>query len=296
MLRIPITFAILLGFVASVPAGAGGPLSRKPKVNEVKARVLVETLRADPDEKARRAAAVELGGADPRVSPDVAPALVRALRGDASAAVRAGAADALRELGEVFAQAGVTLEEALESDPSPLVRSAARRTLWEYHLNGYRPATGGSGAIEQTVEPPVASPAGPRPVVALVPALPVPEVALRLPEVAPPSAPSLPPVVAAPGPRLFLPNVLPGPRAAVRSLLQTPPPVLNVTGEPPVAKRSAPVVTVSPPVTSPEPPLKGPPEPDYVPTLPPFRPDLPSVVTPPWATPLPVPKLTQRPK
>lgn len=311
--RTRFTLAFLFALAAVVPAdaGPGGLLVRKPKVSEEKTRILVETLKSDPDEKKRKAAADELGGADPRVSPDVAPALVDALRKDKSSAVRVEAAEALRHLGEVFSQAGVALEAAVESDPAPLVRLAAKRTLWEYHLNGYRTAKGADGSAGQTIEPPIASPAGPRPVAAFIPAPPV--VMPKVPPVASAPAPRLPAVASqpadpAPGPQLFWPYFLPGPRTAVRSALNLgPAPVPNLTAEPPVAKKpTAPPVTVDVPVYTPEPPLRLPPipateslspSPSYVPTLPPFMPDLPSIVTPPDDAPiLPVPKITPPPK
>ncbi|MDY3556454.1 HEAT repeat domain-containing protein [Gemmata sp. JC717] len=323
MSRTPIALVALAAFSLPALAGPTNPFSRKPRLDEAKAHALVETLKSDRDEKKRKAAADELGRADPRLSPEVAPALVRALRSDESASVRVEAAASLRELGEVYPQAAVALSEAAEGDSSPLVRLAAQRTLWEYHLSGYRAAKGGDGLPAQTVEPPIASPAGPRQAVALIPAPPVPAVPARLPPLAPTATlqlpavgaqpigtrpPAVPPSMPSPGPRLLWPNVLPGARAAVRSMFTpsapTPAPpaapsaaspaVPNLTNEPPVAK-NPPRVAMAPsrPAPAPEPPQQVP---DYVPTLPPFRPTLPEVVTPPWATPLPVPKTGPQPK
>jgi hypothetical protein len=193
-------------------------------------------------------------------------------------------------LGEVFPQAGVALEDAVEVDSSPLVRLAAKRALWEYHLSGYRPAKGADVLAVETAEPPLASPSGARPAVLLVPA--PPAVTPQVPPVATQPAPQLPPVAAQPaplpGPRMFWPNVLPGPRTAIRAALNLgPPPILNMTGEPPLATKPAavPVVTVEPPRATPEPPLYLPRTPDYTPTLPPFQPDLPPIVTPPGTLP-----------
>ncbi|QEG31705.1 hypothetical protein GobsT_65490 [Gemmata obscuriglobus] len=326
MSRTQIALVALAAFSLPALAGPTNPFSRKPRLDEAKAHALVETLKSDRDEKKRKAAADELGRADPRLSPDVAPALVRALRNDESASVRVEAAASLRELGEVYPQAAVALSEAAEGDSSPLVRLAAQRTLWEYHLSGYRAAKGGDGLPAQTVEPPIASPAGPRQAVALIPAPPVPAVPARLPPIATTATLQLPAVVSQPvgmrppatqplppsGPRLLWPNVLPGARAAVRSMFTpaaptpappaaptaAPPSVSNLTSEPPVAK-NPPRVAIAPsrPAPAPEPPQQVPVAvPDYVPTLPPFRPDLPGVVTPPWATPLPVPKTGPQPK
>ncbi|MBP3957876.1 HEAT repeat domain-containing protein [Gemmata sp. G18] len=293
--RFALTFLFALSAISSADARADALFARKTKVDEAKARTLVETLKSDPDEKKRKIAADELGGADPRICPEVAPALVVALRKDTSAAVRVEAAEALRQLGEVSPQAGAALEAAVDSDPSPLVRIAAKRALWAYHLSGYRTAKNGDNTVNQTIEPPIASPSGPRQVVALIPAPPVPVVVLKVQPIAAP-VPQLPPVAVQPmpqpGPRVLLPNVLPGPRNAIRSALNLGPLPAPSTDEPPMAK--TPAITMSTqPKHSPEPPLSQrvlvPAVPEFVPTLPPFQPDLPSVVSPP----LPISKLKQ---
>lgn len=306
----------LAAFVLAPNAAFGGPLKPKPKPDAARVRTLMETLKIDPDEKRRKAAADELGAADPRQFPEVATALATALQKDASASVRAEAAQSLGQLDQVFPLAGVALEAAAAGDSSPLVRLAAKHALWEYHLNGYRSPKGFDGTAAQTVEPPIAPPAGPRPVVALVPAPPPPTAPL-IPTSIPTAAPVLPPVAApasrvssapAPpiGPRIFRPTLLsdlmpsslrPAPRPTP---IAGPPPILNLTGEPPLAKRpavaipfppspspAAPSVPVPPPTVairpSPLPPAAL--KPDFVSTLPPFQPDLPSVVLPPDATP-----------
>jgi hypothetical protein len=272
----------------STEAGPGSLFNRKPKTDAGKIRLLVETLKSDPDEKKRAAAADELGGSDVRLNPEVVTALVHAIQKDSSALVRAEAAESIGQLNQVFPLAGLALESAAESDSSPAVRGAAKQALWEYHLIGYRSAKGADGIVGQTPEPPIASPPGARPAVALIPAPPVP-VAPPAPQLPapPPSQPVLPPIAPLPGPRLPLPNVLPGPRMAVRTMLNpAPPPVLNLTTEPPIAKRPhVPTAPPSTPITPPqslEPPIRDtfiPPS--YTPTLPPFKPDLPPVVPPP---------------
>lgn len=302
MLRITVILASLV-VVANQSLFAGpGLFTRKPKVDEAKARVLIETLKSDADEKKRKTAADELGGADPRAVPEIVPALVTALRKDTSASVRTEAADSLRQLGVIFPQAGAALEDVAEMDSSPLVRLAAKRALWEYHLNGYRSAKGADGLLAQTIEPPIASPSDPRPANAMIPAPPVPTLTPQVPPVPASPVANLPQVTMQPapqpGPRLWWPNVLPGPRTAIRNAISpSSPPILNVTGEPPIAKKPA---TVAVPVVrpdSPEPPLRLPTQPDFKSTLPPFVPTLPSVVTPPNATPLPlpIPKLNPAP-
>ena len=308
MARLRRTLALIAVLLAALPsASLAGPF-KKPKPDATRVRTLLETLKSDPDEKKRKTAAGELGGADARQFPEVATALTTALQRDASAAVRAESAQSLGQLDQVFPLAGMALEAAAAGDASPVVRLAAKHALWEYHLNGYRTPKGADGVV-QTIEPPIAPPAGPRPVVALIPAPPPPPAPLIpalpsaptavLPPVAPPVAQPAPkPVGPTVGPRIFrqslLSDLMPGLRPAPRPTpMPGPPPILNVTSEPPVAKRPAvappvfpvsrPAVSVPPPTIAVPPPL--PRKPDYVPTLPPFQPDLPSVVLPPDETP-----------
>ena len=307
MSRLRRSLALVLAALAVLPPLAEAGPFKKSKPDATRVRTLLETLKSDPDEKKRRAAADELGAADVRQSPDVATALTTALQKDASASVRVEAAQSLGQLDQVFPSAGAALEAAAAGDSSPMVRLAAKHTLWEYHLNGYRSAKGADGRA-QTEEPPIASPAGPRPVVALIPAPPPPPALLIpaipsaptavLPPVAPPVAPPAPkPTGPLVGPRVFrhaLADLMPGLRPAPRPTpIPGPPPILNVTSEPPIAKRPAgplspepvpePTMLVPPPTIAVAPPV--PRKPDRVSTLPPFRPDLPSVVLPPDATP-----------
>jgi hypothetical protein len=280
-----VTAALLHPAVVAPAAGSIPLFNRKPKTDAARVRSLAETLKADPDEKKRAAAARELGAADPRANPDVVPALAAALKRDSSALVRAEAAQSIGRLDLVFPLAGLALEEAAEADPSPTVRGAAKQSLWEYHLHGYRSAKGADGIAGQTAEPPIASPSAPRPAVALVPAPPVPveTVTPGLPAAPPTAAPPLPPVAPQPGPRL-LPNFLPGPRTAVRTLVNpAPPPILNLTAEPPLAKPTPQAVRPSAPQSVEPPILRVTPEPVYTPTLPPFVPNLPPIVTGPGA-------------
>jgi hypothetical protein len=297
-------FALTLLATAFVVAPLhAGPGLFKKKTDPARVSTLIETLKSDPDEKKRKSAADELGGADSRLNPEVAAVLVVALQKDPSAAVRMEAAESLGQLGQVFPVAGQTLESAAMNDSSPLVRLAAKRALWEYHLGGYRSPKGADGVATQTIEPPIASPTGPRPVVAFVPA-PAPPVvtptpvAPLVPQLPPASAPSgsqWPTIaITGPGPRIFRHSVFadlfPGSRLVNRPANPAAPPsMLNATNEPPRAKR--PPVTIPPfpePSWAPPPtltvvpkPLPPLPRPDYVPTLPPFQPDLPSVVLPP---------------
>jgi hypothetical protein len=300
--------ALLAAALAAGPALAGpGLFKSKPKPDATRARALIETLKSDPDEKKRKAAAGELGAADARTVPEVVPALTAALQKDAAASVRAEAADALRELNQVFPVAGVALEGAAAGDASLAVRLAAKKALWEYHLNGYHSPKGSDEVAAQTVEPPIASPAGPRPAAAVVPAPPPPPAVTPLVPPLPaavPLPPALPPVVPPVGPRVSRPllaDFLPGPRAALRAALNPSLPARAATVEPPLAKPPATTISIPPPtpdvpappttVAAEPPALLAPRVPDYIPTLPPFTPDLPPVVLPPDAFPVPtIPK------
>lgn len=307
MLRTRLILALLLTAL-TVPVFAGpGLFGNKPKPDAARVRTLAEALRSEPDEKKRKAAAAELGWADGRIYPEVGPVLAAALEKDASAAVRAEAADSLCQLNQVVPQAGVALESAAADDPSLAVRLAAKKALWQYHLNGYRSPKGTDGLAAQTIEPPIASPAGPagiRPVVVFTPAPPLP-VYVAPPPVEVPSTAALPPI-APPGPRVmrrsFFGDLLSlvRPPAQAPTGAQVPVVVGNRTIEPPIAKpasvslrpfppSTAPTKPTLPPVAPPVP--VGPPLPVYVSTLPPFKPDLPSVVLPPDAD-VPGPALT----
>jgi hypothetical protein len=298
------------GMLLVAPGGAwAGPGLFKKRPDATRIPTLMETLHGDPDEKKRKAAAEELGRADSRLYPEVASALVMALQKDTSPAVRAEAASALGQLGHVFALAGQALEEAADRDSSFAVRLAAKRTLWEYHLMGYRSAQPADPGLAQTEEPPLASPAGPRNVAAVVR---VASPTTRPPE---PRIPSLPeqaittpsvPVVTPPvGPRLIrsvwselvsrFHSTARTPSATAVSVAG-PPPVLNLTQEPPLAPRpivlrppvSEPVLFVPPPTIPVIPQLPELPQRDYIPQLPPFQwepTDLPPVVPDPEATP-----------
>src|SRR4051794_16853638 len=121
----------------------GGFFHRKARLDPARVRQLVDIVRADPDEKKRAAAIVELTDADPRVQIEVIPALVAALRKDTSEIVRRASAEVIGRLNIIFPAAGLALEDAAIADPSGAVRGAARQALWEYHLLGYRSAKGG---------------------------------------------------------------------------------------------------------------------------------------------------------
>ena len=236
--------AILAFTLASgASAGALAIFAKKPK-SEAQVKRLIETVKSDPDEKKRRAAIAELHDADPRANADVIPCLVMALQKDSSAQVRADAAEAMGQFKLVYPLAGLALEAAAELDASRDVRESAQQALWEYHLAGYRSTRGANGIAGQTVEPPIARPAGHRPRV--TPAAVVDVVVPQTKPATPRPVAELPTVSVQPIPAATRPVVsfkplnlasrpVLNPVAMLRSLL--PAPQTNVeTPEPPFAK------------------------------------------------------------
>lgn len=295
-----LSLALVAGTVAAQSASAAPPLfDRKAKTDAARVRAQLEVLKSDPDDKKRLAAVAELAFADARDQPEVLTGLVAALKRDASAKVRAGAADALGQLNVVSPLAGAALEAAATGDAVADVRAASKQALWEYHLNGYRSAQGLGWRAHETEEPPIAARPGPRVVVAMTPVgpPPVPKTSAPLPPV---PAQQLPPAAQPAGPRTvrsffgdLISSMKPAPKPSAG-----PPLISNVTPEPPLAQPAF-TVTVPPVPVSPEPPVLipvppvAPREPEYVPTLPPFVPDLPPVALPKDAAPEPAPRPVQ---
>jgi hypothetical protein len=120
------------------PAAAPGklPASAQPvqRVDQ-----LIQVLRTDPDERRRLTAVVEISKVDGQQAPQVVDALLDALRQDPSAAVRAGAAGALGRLRPMTTPVAHALEEAMQTDHSPRVKTAAKAALAVYAKAGYRP-------------------------------------------------------------------------------------------------------------------------------------------------------------
>jgi hypothetical protein len=238
--------ALAVALLTTSADARDGLIPRTKKNDAAKVKQLTETLRADSGEKKRKAAAVELREYDARVHPEMLAALVGALQKDASAAVRAEAAESIAQSRLVNTVAGLALEVAAVSDPARAVRDAAKQALWEYHLSGYRSTSGADGYVGQSPEPPLAKPPAPRPPIVRVaadttppPAPPAPIPDVRVPSVLP--APAFdPPVVTAsvsslPPPEPLAPQT-PVPTRMVVLVTAVPPPVLNLTAEPPLAK------------------------------------------------------------
>lgn len=244
--RITLAMVLALGFAAFATAGDGGGLfHRKTRLDSARVRQLVDIVRADPDEKKRKAAIRELNDADPRVQVDVIPILVLALRKDLSEAVRSAAADVIGRYSVVFPVAGLALEDAAIADRSSAVRAAARQALWEYHLLGYRSAKGGDALAAQTAEPPIAKPTLPAEPSTSEPL--IAPYATTISGIGTPTIAPLPPVGPPPGPRGVAGQNKPG------ELLTAVQPHPNLTVEPPIARRSTaamltPKATTEPPI------------------------------------------------
>jgi hypothetical protein len=119
---------------------AGIIFGRKKEKIDPKARVpeLIAVLKNDKDADRRMHAAEELRNYDPMAYPDIVPALVSALQGDAKSGVRLEAAVSLGKIRPVNQNAGEALERAVSADSSMRVRLQARSTLMQYHWAGYR--------------------------------------------------------------------------------------------------------------------------------------------------------------
>jgi hypothetical protein len=204
---------LVLAALAS-PASAG-LFSRKAKPNPGdRVPELLLQLQTAQDEGVRTAAAEELRQYDAKEFPRIIPALIDAVGRDASPTVRTEAATSLGKLRPISQQAGYALEQAQNNDAAMRVRLAARQSLWQYHLVGYRggkaevpaamdanaansrpatpsrgPAPHYAGLLRETAEPPLAdAPARPT--------APPPAPATR----AAPPARTVPPLPRAPAP------------------------------------------------------------------------------------------------
>lgn len=230
--RVLLVPLVLAALASPAPAGL---FSRKTKPNSAdRVPELLIQLQSAQDEGHRTAAAEELRQYDAKEFPRIIPALIDSLGKDPSPTVRAEAATSLGKMRPISQQAGYALEQAQNNDGQMRVRLAARQSLWQYHLVGYRggkadapaapsmdatassprpatPARGGSaphyaGLLRETAEPPLAD-APPRP--ATAPPAPPTRTAppARVPVTNPPRAlapmpPAAPPAQATDGPAL----------------------------------------------------------------------------------------------
>lgn len=271
--RLLLSLILAASVLAPLRADGPGRFPRRLKTDPTRVRQLVTIVTSDPDEGRRKAAVQALAEVDPRVHVEVMPGLIAALRRDPEVAVRVEAAEVIGRLPVVFPLAGLALEAAAGTDPSPLVRSAAQDALWHYHLRGYRPAQGVVERVVQTAEPPLARRPPTEAVSRVEPPLaPATGVAIALPARRP-APETLPPLGPPPGPRIgWMP---PGPRSWVTAdrvnAVSTEPPLARPDPAPPPA-----------PVLFGEPPLlpRWPEAVPYVRPAPGFL-DLPPIVSPP---------------
>jgi hypothetical protein len=133
----------------------------KPPTVEDQVGELIKALRGSADERRRGAAADELAKADLRQYPQAGEALMTALQQDPSAAVRIEVAQAIGRLRPLTLQGGQALEEAMNGDSSPRVRTVARSAIAIYVQAGYRLGTQESRPVAQT--PPAPRPTVTRP-------------------------------------------------------------------------------------------------------------------------------------
>ena len=223
-------------FLFTAGTALPGPIfNRKPKTDPARFKQLADALRTDPDERKRKAAVAEIRDFDPRTTSEVFPTLVTALQNDPSQLVRAEVAEAIGQFKTVSPVAGLALETAAEADPSRDVREIAKQALWEYHLNGYRSAKGSDGIVGQTAEPTIAKRTAPKPPIRLIADAVISPIAI----VPRPDSPL--PISTSPlKPTSTEPKVTvtqPASRQPTTLITWIPPSQLNVTAEPPRAKR-----------------------------------------------------------
>ncbi len=149
------------------PAWAG-IFSKHSKINPAeRVPALIASLRAEPDERKRTAAAEELRQYDPSMFPEIIPSLADAAQHDPKSGVRMEAIQSLAKLRPVSQRAGAAIEQATHDD-SMRVRLQARTLLWQYHLAGYHgsktPDIGVPATTIHTEEPPLAAQPEPAPI------------------------------------------------------------------------------------------------------------------------------------
>ncbi len=111
------------------------PNSARPKP-ETRVPGLLLTVKADPDEGKRAAAAAELREFDARLFPEIIPVLIDVLQNDTKPSVRREAAISLGHL-PVTPAAGQALHLASTKDPALKVRLPAWASYKSYQFHGY---------------------------------------------------------------------------------------------------------------------------------------------------------------
>jgi HEAT repeats len=147
-------------FTSSIQAGPLGLFKQKSKPDPAeRVPLVIKTLQSDPDERKREQAAEELREYDPKTFPEIVPALIEALKNDASSGVRVEAVSSIGKLKPITQQAGYALEQASAKDPSLYLRTVASRILLQWKVfDGYRSGRAPEMQMNQTAEPPLAEP------------------------------------------------------------------------------------------------------------------------------------------
>jgi HEAT repeats len=117
---------------------------------------LIQILKTDKDERARAAAAGELDEYDAKAFPEILPALMESLTGDASTSVRSKAAESIGKVRPISSAAGYALERAASEDKSFQVKLSAKAALMKYRVLGHLPGVKVEGTLVQSAEPPFA--------------------------------------------------------------------------------------------------------------------------------------------
>lgn len=150
----------LIALSLSAQATDAGIFDRRKPDPEKYVPELVKTLAESESWRERANAADELGSFDGNQFPMIVPALLRALQSDPDSSVRVQAAQALGNIRPISQQVGYALEQARANDDAMRVRIAARTSLWQYHLVGYRSGRSENAGRSETEEPPLAEPNG----------------------------------------------------------------------------------------------------------------------------------------
>lgn len=131
--------AVVLPAVLVLPL-QGGIFFGKKKPPDPAKRVpeLIVILKTSSNERQRSAAAAELRHYDTTAFPEIVPVLTETALSDPKAGVRIDAVESLAHIRPISQQAGQALEQVLARDSNLRVRLAARSSLWQYHLSGYR--------------------------------------------------------------------------------------------------------------------------------------------------------------
>jgi hypothetical protein len=177
--RLLLVLAIQVGLV--LPASAG-IFNRKTKPDPAQ-RVpeLINTVKGDPSDRKREAAAEELRDYDTQAFPEIVPVLTDVAQHDTKPDVRAEAIQSLAKMRPVSQEVGFVLEQVHASDASAKVRWQARMALWQYQMAGYHSANakvdgpkldgkdGSPVIVGPSKEPPLAAPSDIKPAPRMVP-------------------------------------------------------------------------------------------------------------------------------